>query len=61
MEILTPAMNKPKAIPSLLKSLTPTSVGAGSRRLPGASVFEKPSMKMTMTRTIDEMIPTIDV
>ena len=59
--LLTPAMNKPNAMPSLLRSFTPVSVGTGSRRLPGASFFVKPSTKITITRVIEEMIPKMDV
>lgn len=37
------------------------SIGAGLHKLPGASFFEKPSMKITATIIIVEIIPRIEV
>jgi hypothetical protein len=60
-EILTPAMNNPNAIPSSFTFVTANSVGAGLNKLPGASFLEKPSIKMTNTIDMVEMIPNIEV
>jgi hypothetical protein len=56
-----PAMNNPNAIPSSFTFVTANSVGAGLNKLPGASFLEKPSIKMTNTIDMVEMIPNIEV
>lgn len=52
----TPAMNRPKANPSSSRLQKLNEVVAGLHRLPGASNFEKPSIKTTpINRTVDTM------
>lgn len=59
-KLLTPAMNRPNATPSLETLWMPKSVGQGCQRLPGASIFENPSTKMTSSRRKVDMIPSIE-
>jgi hypothetical protein len=54
-------MNKPKAMPKCSQLSGSSFVSNGSNRLPGASVFVRPSMKMTETRHSVERIPANDV
>jgi hypothetical protein len=49
-------MNRPKANPSSSRLQNLNEVGAGLQRLPGASNFEKPSIKTTpISRIVDNM------
>jgi hypothetical protein len=59
--LCTPAINNPNAIASLSGFGTPKLVFAGSHKLPGASCFERPSMRTTATSIVDDMIPRMDV
>ena len=59
--LCTPAINNPNAIASLSGFGTPMLVFAGSHKLPGASCFERPSMRTTTTSIVDDMIPRMDV
>lgn len=54
-------MNNPNAMPNSPTPMIPRFVGAGLQRLPGASFLEKPSMKMTTTRNIVDMMPRMEV
>jgi hypothetical protein len=57
---LTLAINKPKATPSFLGSVTNHSVGAGVHMLPGNSRFVSPSMIIQSIMSIVERIPRIE-
>ena len=58
---LTPAINRPKATPSSPMLAILKLVGAGSHKLPGASDFDRPSIKITaMTKKVDRR-PIIEV
>lgn len=49
-------MNRPKATPSLVASLTPQSVVAGCQRLPGDWGLDNPSITIqVMIKTVDSM------
>ena len=54
-------MNNPNAIPSFFQLANTKLVGAGLSKLPGASVFERPSTNITATSDIVDMIPRSDV
>lgn len=57
---LTPAMNKPKAVPSSIFPHTIHWVGSGCHREPGASLLDIPSYTTAkMTRRV-EKIPRIE-
>jgi hypothetical protein len=53
-------MNKPKAKPSSSTLQKLNDVFAGLHRLPGASNFEKPSMKTTQIRKTVDTMPRSD-
>lgn len=59
--ILTPAMNKPNAIPTCPKVPEEKDVCAGLQRLPGESDFENPSTNITAMMSNVELIPSSDV
>lgn len=59
--LLTPAMNSPNAAPNFSTLAIANDVSAGSQKLPGASFLEKPSIKMTITKSMVEMIPSMEV
>lgn len=56
-KIPTPAMNKPKATPRPPQLSIPNWVSAGLHKLPGPSVLEKPSMKITAMIDSVEIMP----
>lgn len=58
--LLTPAMNRPKDSPSSPTPAKERLVCAGSHKLPGASVLERPSMNMTATKNSVDKIPKMD-
>ena len=59
--MVTPAMNKPNAIPTCPRVPGESDVCAGLQRLPGESGFEKPSMNITAMMSNVELIPSSDV
>lgn len=54
-------MNNPKAIPRFCQLSMPKDVGAGLQRLPGASFFHVPSIRITTTIVKVDRIPKTDV